>query len=322
MAIQDLTPQLRTRLRRVEKIVGLFVLMATLGLVAGFGFYLYHMAVQKGWFIQKCPYFTFVDSGEGLKVGDPVMMMGFDVGNITGITAQPPGAEHRVFVGMEVRSPYYGYIWSDSTVHVEAAGLLGNRQLEITPGVAGEPTVYEVGGRIHELRLHSGHRKPIAEVRKGVLLEPVEEPSLTDQAQALVKMVKQALPGILAEVSTVLTNTAQLTGNANEIATNMAAATANLRNPNGSLGEWLIPSETQTNLNANLVSLNNTLQNLAAITSNLNTQVQSNNTVLTRVSTLVADTDNLVQGLKRHWLLRGVFEKMNKTSAVPAVEKK
>jgi hypothetical protein len=179
-----------------------------------------------------------------------------------------------------------------------------------------------VGGRIHELRLHSGHRKPIAEVRKGVLLEPVEEPSLTDQAQALVKMVKQALPGILAEVSTVLTNTAQLTGNANEIATNMAAATANLRNPNGSLGEWLIPSETQTNLNANLVSLNNTLQNLAAITSNLNKQVQSNNTVLTRVSTLVADTDNLVQGLKRHWLLRGVFEKMNKTSAVPAVEKK
>lgn len=75
-------------------------------------------------------------------------------------------------------------------------------------------------------------------------------------------------------------------------------------------------------MNANLVSLNNTLQNLAAITSNLNKQVQSNNTVLTRVSTLVADTDNLVQGLKRHWLLRGVFEKMNKTNAVPAAEKK
>jgi hypothetical protein len=31
----------------------------------------------------------------------------------------------------------------------------------------------------------------------------------------------------------------------------------------------------------------------------------------------VADTDNLVQGLKKFWLLRGVFEKMNKTNAVP-----
>ncbi len=318
MAIQDLTPQLRTRLQRVEKVVGLFVLVAVLALVAGFAYYLYHMAEQKGWFIQKCPYFTFVDNGEGLKVGDPVMLMGFDVGNITVITAEPPGAQHRVFVGFEVRRPYYGYIWSDSKVRIEAAGLLGSRQLEITPGVDGAATVIEEGGRISELRLHSGKVKPISEIHKGVLLEPEEEPSLSDQAQALVTTIKQALPGILTEVSTVLTNTAELTANANQIATNMVVVTANLRDPNGSLGEWLIPSATQTNLNANLISLNNTLLSLAAITSNLNTQVQTNNTVLTRVNTLVADTDNLVQGLKKSFLLRGIFEKMNKTNAVPA----
>ncbi len=125
MAIQDLTPQLRTRLRRVERIVGFFVVVAVLVLVAGFTYYLYHMAQRKGWFIPKSPYFTFVNSAEGLKVGDPVALMGFEVGNITVITAQPPGAEHRVYVGMEVRSPYYGYIWSDSKVRIAAAGLLG-----------------------------------------------------------------------------------------------------------------------------------------------------------------------------------------------------
>jgi hypothetical protein len=324
MAIQDLTPQLRTRLQRVEKIVGAFVLLAILALVVGFGFYLHHLAEQKGWFIQKCPYFTFVKSAEGLKVGDPVVLMGFSVGNITTITAQSP-EQHRVFVGFEVRSPYYGYIWSDSKVRIGAAGFLGSRQLEITAGVAGEATVYEVGGRISELRMHSGRHKPIREVKKGVLLEPDEEPSLSDEAQALVGEIKQALPGILSQVSVVLTNTAQLTANANEIATNMVVVTANLRNPNGSLGEWILTPEMQTNLNANLVSLDNTLQNLAAITSNLNTQVQTNNTMLTRVNTLVADTDNLVQGLKKHWLLRGVFQKMNsQTNAVPgkAEEKK
>src|SRR5580692_3769036 len=135
MAIQDLTPQLRTRLRRVEKIVGLFVLLAVIGLVVGFAYYLYQTAKSRGWFIQKCPYFTFVDSGEGLKVGDPVMLMGFEVGNITVITAQPPGAEHRVYVGLEIRSPYYGYIWTDSRIRIGAAGFLGNRVLEISPGV-------------------------------------------------------------------------------------------------------------------------------------------------------------------------------------------
>ncbi len=317
MAIQDLTPQLRTRLQRVEKVVGVFVLVAILALLVGFAYYLYHMAEQKGWFIQKCPYFTFVQSAEGLKVGTPVVLMGFEVGNITTITAQSP-EQHRVFVGFEVRSPYYGYIWSDSKVRIAAAGLLGSRQLEITAGETGEATVYEQGGRISELRMHSGKRKPISEVKKGVLLEPEEVPSLSDQAQELVGEIKQALPGILSEVSTVLTNTAQLTANANQIATNMVVVTANLRDPNGSLGQWVLTPEMQTNLNANLVSLDNTLQNLAAITSNLNTQVATNNTVLSNANRLVADTDNLVQGLKRHWLLRGVFQKMNsQTNAAP-----
>jgi hypothetical protein len=65
------------------------------------------------------------------------------------------------------------------------------------------------------------------------------------------------------------------------------------------------------------VTLNNALLSLAAITSNLNTQVATNNTVLSNANKLVVDTDNLVQGLKKHWLLRGVFQKMNKTNAVP-----
>jgi phospholipid/cholesterol/gamma-HCH transport system substrate-binding protein len=318
MAIQDLTPQLRTRLQRVEKIVGMFVLVAILALVVGFGFYLHHMAELKGWFIQKCPYFTFVESAEGLKIGDPVVLMGFEVGKITTITAESP-EQHRVFVGFEVRRPYYGYIWSDSKVRIAAAGLLGSRQLEITPGETGEATAYEEGGLISELRMHSGARKPFAEVKKGVHLDPDEEPSLSDQAQVLVGEIKQALPGILSQVTTVLTNTAQLTANANQIATNMVIVTANLRDPNGSLGQWVLTPEMQTNLNANLMSLDNTLLNLAAITSNLNTQVATNNTVLSNANKLVADTDNLVQGLKKHWLLRGVFQKMNsQTNAVPA----
>jgi hypothetical protein len=319
MAIQDLTPQLRTRLRRVEKIVGFFVLLAIIGLLAGFAFYLYQTALRKGWLIEKCPYFTFVDSGEGLKIGDPVMLMGFEVGNITVITAQPPGAEHRVYVGLEVRNPYYGYIWTDSRIRIGAAGFLGNRVLEISPGVTGGATVHEKHGKVDELWIHD-HWVSLSQVHKGVRLEPDEEPSLSDQAQALVATIKAALPNILSltnQLYTVLTNTAQLTGNANQIATNMAIATANLRNPDGSLGEWLIPSATQTNLNANLVTLNNALLSLAAITSNLNTQVATNNTVLSNANKLVVDTDNLVQGLKKHWLLRGVFQKMNKTNAVP-----
>jgi hypothetical protein len=324
MAIQDLTPQLRTRLRRVEKIVGLFVIFAALVLIVGFAYYLYHTAERKGWFIPKCPYFTFVQSAEGLKVGDPVALMGFEVGKITVITAQSP-AEHRVFVGMEIRQPYYGYIWTDSKVRITALGLLGGRGLEITAGVNGSATVREQAGLISEVGKHD-QWTPLAEARKGVRLEPDEQPSLSDRAQKLVNTVELALPNILGltnQLYTVLTNTAQLTASANQTMTNLSVITANLRDPHGSLGEWLIPADLHTNIDTNLVaiagSLNTTILNLAAITSNLNAQVESNDKMLTRISSLVIDTDNLVQGLKKHWLLRGVFQKMNsQTNAPPA----
>jgi len=56
MALQDLTPQLRTRLSRMERMVGWFVFLATVLLLFGFGYYIYHTAERKGWFVIKAPF--------------------------------------------------------------------------------------------------------------------------------------------------------------------------------------------------------------------------------------------------------------------------
>jgi len=100
---------------------------------------------------------------------------------------------------------------------------------------------------------------------------------------------------------------------AQPIVTNLADITTHLRDPHGSLGEWLIPADIQAQVTNSLstltLSLNETLLNLASITSNLNLQVQSNDQILSDVSRLVVETDDLVQGLKRHWLLKGSFQK-------------
>ena len=316
MALQDLTPQLRTRLRRVERIVGLFVGVATLLLLAGFAYYLYHTAVRKGWFTPKCPYFTYVASAEGLKVGDPIVLMGFSVGEITMITAQPPGQYYKVFVAFDVKSPYYGYVWSDSKVKIAPAGFLGQRQLEITTGYAGLPTVYEEHDRVSEI-LVGDKRVPLTEAPKGVFLQPDEEPALTERAEKLVAQVEAALPNILAltnQLIAVLTNTAALTANANALVGEARPAVTNLA---ARLDSVLVSADTNLTMVAS--DLDQTLLNLAAITSNLNSQVQSNDQILSGISKLVVDADNLVQGLKNHWLLRGVFQKMNsQTNAPPA----
>jgi ABC-type transporter Mla subunit MlaD len=325
MALQDLTPQLRTRLRRVEKMVGLFIGVAGLVLVGGFFYYVRHTAERRGWFVEKCPYFTYVQSGDGLKIGDPIVLMGFSVGDITGITAQPPGAWEKVFVTFDVKRPYYGYIWSDSKVKITATDFLGRRQLEVTGGVTGMPTVVESAkGRISEVLVGN---KLIAFDRrksKGVYIEPQEAPALTERAEKLVSQVEAALPNILSltnQVYAAMTNANTLLVSANGLVTNATALVTEIRPAVTNLSARL--DTTLTVANTNLVALagnlDQTLINLASITGSLNSQVQTNDQILSQISRLVVDTDNMVQGLKKHWLLRGVFKKMNaETNAQPA----
>ncbi|MDB6064203.1 MAG: Mammalian cell entry related domain protein, partial [Pedosphaera sp.] len=173
-------------------------------------------------------------------------------------------------------------------------------------------------------------------------LPPDETPALTERLQALATQVEAALPSILAltnQLSTFLSNGVQLTSNFNVVAenarpmiTNLNVITANLRNPTGSLGEWLIPTNinqqldttlriaqgTLVTVDTNLVTLNRSLDNLGNITSNLNNQVQANSNILSNISQTVVHSDQFIQGLKRFWLFRHLFKTKTKTKAQPA----
>ena len=142
MALQDLTPQLRTRLSRMERAVGWFVALAMALLTFGFVYYVYHTAQSKGWFLTKAPYYTYAERATGLKVGDPVMLMGLAVGQITRMEPMPPDEFHRnIYVEFEIKDPYYGYLWTEgSRAKIATADLLGKRVLEVTKGTGGYPT--------------------------------------------------------------------------------------------------------------------------------------------------------------------------------------
>jgi len=241
--------------------------------------------------------------------------MGFDIGELTVIEAQPPSSYYHVFIGIEIKRPYYGYIWTDSKIKVASSGFLGKRQLEVTKGETGGPTVFEKHDRISEV-LIDGNRVALADAPKGPFLPPDESPSVTERAERLLNQAEAALPNILAvtnRINAVLDNSTALTSNANQLVTEVRPAVSNVT---VHLDTALVAADT--NLVTLAGNLNDTLLNLAEITSNLNSQVQSNGQMLSSISKLVVDTDNLVQGLKKHWLLRGIFQKMNATNAPPA----
>ncbi|HEX9048763.1 MAG TPA: MlaD family protein, partial [Verrucomicrobiae bacterium] len=81
---------------------------------------------------------AYIQSSAGLNVGDPVVMMGFPAGRITRIHPMPPGDNRGVLVEFEVRAPYFRYLWTGgSYLKVNAAGLLNQRQLEVTRATNG-----------------------------------------------------------------------------------------------------------------------------------------------------------------------------------------
>jgi hypothetical protein len=178
-------------------------------------------------------------------------------------------------------------------------------------------------------------------------LRAVEMPPVSDQLQAMVSQVQAALPNILAvtnKLFAVLDNAANATSNLNTtliaaqpLVTNFAAISEQLRSPGG-LGIWalgtngdlqiqgaltnlnVLLADTDTNLNALTTGLGATLENVAGITSNLNAQVRANSNLLWGISKAVTDSDDFVQGLKHHWLLRSAFK--SKATNQPAAKPK
>jgi len=207
---QDLTPQLRTRLSRMERWVGVFVTLAFLLLLFGLAYYIYQLAQRKGWFLEHAPYHTYVMDAAGLSVGDPVKLMGFDVGQITEIEAMPPGEYFNVYLQFRVREPYYGYLWTDSQVKIGSSDFLGNRYLELTKGQWGAATVMESEGHITGLldftvKTNLTH-VPVDNLNyvsltngsKGYWLSNEETPALTERLDQVIRTVENAIPNILA----------------------------------------------------------------------------------------------------------------------------
>jgi ABC-type transporter Mla subunit MlaD len=387
----------------MERAVGWFVFLATALLLFGFGYYVYHTAERKGWFKIKAPFFTYVQSSEGLNVGDPVMMMGFAVGTITSVQPQKPYEKYNVKVEFEILDPYFRYLWTGGSIlKVNAADFLGKRQLEVTRATNGYALVVtqpisvmslddakkaaadapghwqlaqDVLDENSNIVFHayenvesvldqsnasvlaqctfesnsiyiydnterdknhivaswwrSRHRyQNFTPSSEDAFLRAVETAPISDQLQAMVLQVQSALPNILAltnKLASVLDNAAAATSNLNitlvethPLLSNFTDISAQLHEPGGPV-VWALGTNGSgqfqgalTNVNSLLAhtdtNLDAILSHLADITSNLNVQVQGDTNMLGGISKMVVDSDDFIQGLKRHWLLRSAFK--------------
>jgi ABC-type transporter Mla subunit MlaD len=410
----------------VERSVGWFIFLATVLLIFGFCYYLYNTAQRKGWFLVPARFCTYIKKGDGLKIGDPVVLMGFTVGQITDIKPMPPRSGRNVRVDFVVNQiyhsgattvPYYSYVWNEgSKVKLNSTDFLGTRGLEITRGTSGyniyatyepqilalaearhlhDPENWRLGqnifdeksnllvrawsslvesnltliaqvepGSIVAFHVSNRHRHIVAVWNEGLQryqpfdyrnasetnayeLAADDPPSISDQLQAMVVQVQQALPIVLAltnQLTAVLSHAADATSNLNltiaaarPLVDNFAALGGDLRGP-GALGAWVLGTNGSFQLGSALTNVNSllakvdtnlnqltdqvglSLDNVANLTSNLNVQVQANSNLLWGISKTVMDSDDFIQGLKRHWLLRSAFKHRGRETNQPALK--
>jgi ABC-type transporter Mla subunit MlaD len=357
MALQDLTPELRTRMSRVERLVGLFVFLAALLMLAGFAYYLSETGKRRGWFVNRVPYYCYTKDATGLKAGDPVWMLGREIGHIVEVQAMPldpwnMAQQWNVFVRFQVREPDFGFILTDSKVRVVSSDFFGARHLEVTPG---DPDVglitvgYEKRWEDRTIRNHTNANEmvllsAIVQQRKGVWLQNVDEaPAMAERVENIVKNIAEALPGMTNQLGQVLVRASEAVSNANVALvqlqpslTNVQALTQRLSTEDGVIGRMVLTTNLQSQVGSTLASMDSTLtnttalirtsevqlqdltrrialtlDNVALVTSNLSAQVNANSLMLGEVSSLVVNADDMVQGLKRHWLLRSAFGPMS-----------
>lgn len=278
--MQDLTPQIRTRLRRVEWLVLAFLIGTGLLFLSALGWWIKTTGDARGWFVIEVPYYTYLENAGAIREGTPVKMMGFTIGKVESVTTAEDNSFNRlnkfnVFVHFLVREPYYGYIHTDSKCRLGGTGvdLLGGSWLELTraegegiPTVQSSNSVTSVLSDQFAYKPDSAERtnkylvyRPIKRKDSGYFMKTETSISLMDNAESAVATVQAALPGLTNALAGILTN--------------VHALTAELRpalNKPGGLGELLVPPNLLRGLEITLEDLHRTQANLQPVITNAN----------------------------------------------------
>lgn len=154
------------RFRHLEKKVGLFVILAIVGLVG----VIFFVGREKDLFTRKYTIYLSVDSGSGFMEGMPVKLSGFKIGRIKNLSLDN---DARVKVAVEINRKYQRWIKKGSVARLTKEGMIGESIIEITVAPPGNTPIeekqeipFEKTGGLEDL---AKDLKPVLQEVKGIL---------------------------------------------------------------------------------------------------------------------------------------------------------
>ena len=334
--------QMFFRVKHFDRYVGILVVFAILMAVVALVF------VGRGqkWFAKRSPYKVVFSKVQGLKTGTPVTISGMEVGNVKSLRLDP---QSKVELMIEVLQRYQENIRQDSQAAIAMALIgaktieitVGSPEKPPLPPGSTIPSLEskEITDLLKEIDL-KGYLKKIDEVLDNLksITHKLDDPKgslfrtlgnlefVTSQiknGQGSVGAILQD-PKMHGEINAAIAQARRSLSNVEEITRNAAQVSQNLPPLMGEVDRSVkeVPKLIEE-LRKALVELPRILEdvkkttahtpaiaeNVKEITANVKKASPQIPELMTTTQETTEDTDKLIQGLQRHWLLQGAMSK-------------
>jgi len=330
--------QMFFRVKHFDRYVGILVVFAILMAVVALVF------VGRGqkWFAKRSPYKVVFSKVQGLKTGTPVTISGMEVGNVKSLRLDP---HSKVELMIEVLQRYQGNIRQDSQAAIAMALIggktieitVGSPEKPPLPPGSTIPSLEskEITDLLKEIDV-KGYLKKIDEVLDNLksITHKLDDPkgslfrtlgnlefvtSQLKKGQGSVGAILQD-PKMHGEINAAIAQVRRSLSNVEEITRNAAQVSQNLPPLMGEVDRSVkeVPKlieevkKALAELPPILEDVKKTTahtpaiaENVKEITANVKKASPQIPELMTTTQETTEDTDKLIQGLQKHWLLRG-----------------
>jgi phospholipid/cholesterol/gamma-HCH transport system substrate-binding protein len=257
---------MRFRIRFADQIVGIFVLVAIVGIAVIFIF----IGINQRWFARNYYFTSTFPSGEGLSNGMPIMLQGFEIGKVSRISLTP---ENRVDIKFYIQDTYYDRLLPHSVLQLVSSPIGLGTTLKLLPGkIRGAP--------LPEHSLVPSYDSP--EAQEDIANDLVEVPKGEDVIGNVISKVNP----ILDEVKSAVTQIKKLTADVDN-------AIAGKGGPLGSMVADLSRTPAKINSTIDVVS-----QKVETITSDVNGITDKADALMERIDAVAANLQEISENLK------------------------
>jgi phospholipid/cholesterol/gamma-HCH transport system substrate-binding protein len=261
---------MKLRIRFAEQVVGVFVLLAIIGV----GVILVFIGVNQRWFARNYIFLSRFASGEGLSVGMPIMLKGFEIGRISRITLNQ---QNEVDVLFYVQDTYYDRVHRYSVLELATSPIGLGESLKFFSGKDSGP--------------------PLPEMSFIPSLDSQEGRELVDKRLVDIPKGEDVIGSVIEKLNPILDETHTTISEIRHIATTLDMAMSGHGGPMGDMVVDLSATPARVNkaVDGMSVRVNTLLDKLAVISDNLQDITVKTRSVIGDLST---NLDEISQNLK------------------------